>query len=327
MTAAATAAKTTQGLFGEPSGAREGVAALAIVVAGGLIEGLALGGFQAAGLVRWLPDLDRRRWILVTTLIAGLGWAAASAPAAMSGPGDGSAPPMLLVLLGAAGLGAAMGVVLGAAQASVVRRHVRHPRRWIGASAAAWAPAMMIIFIGATAPGSDWPVATVVLLGTATGVLAGAALGTVTWWFLPTLDGAPLHNRIVLRLLASHAHRVLDTSLATLRVTGTVTGRTHDLPVQYALGGPGLVVYPAHPETKVWWRNLRDRSPVDVLVQGCWAHGTGRALLPDDREYRSASAIYRTRWPRVRIGPDDPLVLITVDAARSESHVGAATGG
>ena len=325
MTAAATAAKTTQGLFGEPSGAREGVAALAIVVAGGLIEGLALGGFQAAGLVRWLPDLDRRRWILVTTLIAGLGWAAASAPSVMSGPGDGSAPPILLVLLGAAGLGAAMGVVLGAAQASVVRRHVRHPRRWIGASAAAWAPAMVIIFMGATAPGSDWPVATVVLLGTATGALAGAALGTVTWWFLPTLDGAPLHNRIVLRLLASHAHRVLDTSLATLRVTGTVTGRTHDLPVQYALGGQGLVVYPAHPETKLWWRNLRDRSPVDVLVQGCWAHGTGRALLPDDREYRSASAIYRTRWPRVRIGPDDPLVLITVDPARSGSQVGAAS--
>ena len=149
--------------------------------------------------MRWLPGLDRRRWILVTTLIAGLGWAAASAPAAMSGPGDGSAPPILLVLIGAAGLGVAMGAVLGAAQASVLRRHVRHPRRWIGASAAAWAPAMMIIFIGATAPGSDWPVATVVLLGTATGALAGAALGTVTWWFLPTLDGAPLHNRIVLR--------------------------------------------------------------------------------------------------------------------------------
>ena len=308
-------------------GAREGVAALAIVVAGGLIEGLSLGGFQAAGLVRRLPGLSRHRWIVVTTLVAGLGWAAASAPAAMSGPGDGSGPPVVLVLAGAACLGVAMGAVLGAAQASALRPVVRHPRRWIGAGATAWAPAMMIIFFGATVPGQDWSVAAVVLIGTATGLVAGATLGLVTWWFLPTLDGAPLHNRIVLGLLASRAHRVVDTSLATLRVTGTVSGRRFDLPVQYALGDQELIVLPARPETKQWWRNLRDPSPVDVLVQGHWAPGIGRALRPGDRGYGTGSAAYRTRWPRVRIGAADPIVVISVDPARSESPVGAAKGG
>ena len=38
------------------------------------------------------------------------------------------------------------------------RRHVRHPWRWIGANAAAWTPAMALIFIGAGLPGAGWPV-------------------------------------------------------------------------------------------------------------------------------------------------------------------------
>ena len=189
MTAAATAAKASRALVGEPGNPREASLTLTLVVAGGLIEGLALGGLQAAGLGRLLPGLDRRRWLLVTTAVAGLGWALASAPAALSGTDDGSAPPLLLVLSGAAGLGAVMGLILGAAQARVLRGHVRHPWRWVGASATAWAPAMAVIFLGATAPEAEWSVPAVVALGTATGLVAGAVLGLVSWWFLDTLDG------------------------------------------------------------------------------------------------------------------------------------------
>ena len=327
MTAAATAAKTTQGLIGEPATAREGIAALTIVVAGGLIEGLALGGFQSAALMRWLPGLNRARWILVTTVVAGLGWAAASAPSALSGPGDGSAPPMMLVLFGAAGLGVAMGAVLGAAQAAVLRGRVRHPRRWIGAIAAAWAPTMTIIFIGATLPGENWSVAAVVVTGTVTGLTAGAALGLVTWSFLPTLDGGPMHNRIAVRLLDSPVRRLLGTSLAALRVTGMLTGQIHELPVQYAVADHGLVVLPAHAETKRWWRNLEEPADLQVLIRGGWVHGVGVALRPGDRGYPSAVATYRTRWPRVRISDADPIVLITIRAERAPSHVGAAAGG
>ena len=66
MAAAATAAKTSQALVGEPGNGRESALALCLVVAGGLVEGIALGALQAAGLGRLLPGLNRRRWLLIT---------------------------------------------------------------------------------------------------------------------------------------------------------------------------------------------------------------------------------------------------------------------
>ena len=120
-------------------------------------------------------------------LVAGLGWAAASAPATLSGDDTGTAPPLGLVLAGAVALGAVMGAVLGAAQAVVLGRHARHPWRWITASMVGWAAAMPIIFLGATTAGAGWAWALVVAYGAATGALAGTALGVVTGRWLPTL--------------------------------------------------------------------------------------------------------------------------------------------
>jgi hypothetical protein len=163
-------------------------AALALVVAGGLVEGTALGVLQAAGLAPVVPGLDRRRWILVTVLVAGLGWAAASAPATLSTDDGGPGPALVLVLAGAAGLGAAMGAVLGGAQSLVLRHRVAHPGRWPGANALAWTAAMPVIFLGANVTGADWPIWSVALLGAVTGAAAGAVLGLITALFLPGLD-------------------------------------------------------------------------------------------------------------------------------------------
>jgi hypothetical protein len=315
MTAAASAAKVSQALVGEPGNGREAAVVLSLVVGGGLVEGIALGGLQAAGLRRLVPGLDRRRWLLVTTAVAGLGWAAASAPAALSGADDGSVPPLLLVLGGAVALGVLMGALLGAAQATGLRGHVRHPWRWVGANSAAWALAMAVIFLGATAPDADWSGPTVAALGTVTGLAAGAVLGLVSGWFLPSLDGPPAHNRVVLRLLGSRVHGALDRSLVALRVRGVVTGRIFELPVQYA-DGDGVVVAPGRPETKRWWRNLVEPAPVDVLLRGRWQHGDGLLLLPGDPGYDTAIAAYRQRWPRVHLPDDCPLVRVRLDERR-----------
>lgn len=248
MTAAATAAKVSQALVGEPGNGHEAAVVLSLVAAGGLVEGVALGGLQAAGLGRLVPGLSRRRWILVTTAVAGLGWAAASVPAALSGAGDGSAPPLVLVLGGALAMGAVMGTVLGAVQAKGLSRHVRHPWRWVGVNAAAWAPAMAVIFLGATAPGADWSGPTVAALGTVTGLAAGTLLGLITGWFLPSLNGPPAHNSAVMFLLGSRAHGAVDRSLVALRVRGKVSSRAFELPVQYAA-----------PSTAWWSRRVGPR--------------------------------------------------------------------
>lgn len=170
--------------------------------------------------------------------------------------------------------------------------------------------AMAVIFLGATAPGADWSGPTVVALGAVTGLGAGTILGLVSGWFLPTLDGPSAHNRVVLCLLGSRAHGVLDRQLVTLRVRGAVTGATFEFPVQYAADDSAVVVVPGRPETRRWWRNLVEPAPVDVLLQGRWQHGDGILLHPGEPGYDPAIGVYRQRWPRVRIPQDNPLVHV-----------------
>ena len=167
MTAAAAASRIGHTLADRPGPWGGAGLALAVVVAAGLVEGAALGGVQAWSLGRWLSSLQRGRYVLLTVLVAGLGWAGATAPAVVTGSDGGDAPPLPLVLFGAAGLGLVMGPVLGSAQAVVLRGATSHPWRWIGANTVAWPPAMVLIFLGATAPGEDWPVARLLLDGAA----------------------------------------------------------------------------------------------------------------------------------------------------------------
>ena len=113
----------------------------ALVVLGGLVEGTALGVLQSRALGGLLGHRGRVRWLVATVLVAGVGWAAGSAPSALAeDSGTGSEPSVLAVLLGAAALGAGMGVFLGAAQGWALRGHARHPWRWITASGSSSGP-------------------------------------------------------------------------------------------------------------------------------------------------------------------------------------------
>lgn len=310
MTAAATAAKTSQAIIGQPANNREVLLALSIAVAGGLVEGLALGGLQASGMKRLLPDLNLPRWVLLTTAVAGVGWAGASAVAGGSGQDDGAAPSKLLILGGAIVLGVMMGALLGGVQASVLGGQVRHPWRWVRANMAAWAPAMAVIFFGASLPGANWSALVVIPLATVTGLAAGAILGLVSGVFLPTLDGQSAHNLMVLDLLESPAHRLLDRSLAALQIRGVVSGRIFELPVQYAAADNTVVVMPGSPQAKPWWRNLAQPASVEVLMAGRWQPGYGILLRAGDASYEAAMEVYRRRWPRLKTPVDSPVVLV-----------------
>ncbi len=325
MTAAAAAAKTSVAVVGEGPRGRDAILAVALVSSAGLVEGAALGAFQSSGLSRRVPGLDRRRFLLGTLAVAGLGWAAASVPGVLAAPAEGSDPPLALLLAGALGLGVVMGALLGAVQATVLRGRVRHAARWVLASALAWGPAMVVVFAGATLPAADWSVVAVTGLGTATGLLAGAVLGLVSGVFLPSLDGPPVRDRVVVRTLGSPLHRLLDGSLLALRVRGRVTGRSFELPVQYAVDADGLVVVPGRSETKTWWRNLIRPGPVEVLLDGSWSPGDGRVLRPGDAGYRAARRTYALRWPRVPLPESAPLVRVRTGAGRLPEQVARAS--
>jgi hypothetical protein len=182
MTAAAGAAQVAGWL--PPTLPQRTAAGLTVVVLGGLVEGGALGVLQGR-LVGAALDPDgrrvRRRWGAVTLLVAGVGWAAASAPAALADQEASSTqPPAVLVLVAAAALGAAMGAVLGLGQAWAVRGAADHPYRWVWGSVIAWSPAMVVIFAGATLPSAAWSPYVVVPVGALTGLAAGTVLGLVS---------------------------------------------------------------------------------------------------------------------------------------------------
>jgi hypothetical protein len=159
------------------------------------------------------------------------------------------------------------------------------------------------------APGSDWPLVAVAGVGTVTGLAAGTVLGLVSWPFLPSLTGATIPDRVVVRLLKSTAHSALSGSVCVLRVRGRRSGRTVELPVQYAATCDSAAILPARPQTKQWWRNLLEPAPVDALVQGEWRHGEATVLHPRDAGYEDAVTLYRRRWPRARLA-DDALVVV-----------------
>ena len=148
---------------------------------------------RAAWLARRFPGLSRFGWAVTTVLIAGLGWALASAPAVLADPG-GTEPSTVFMLVMAAGLGLAMGALLGTGQALVLRHHVRHPWRWIGISAAAWTPTMVVIFTGATVPDASWRAAAVILTGALTGIVAGFVLGLVSIGLMRTMSAGAKHE-------------------------------------------------------------------------------------------------------------------------------------
>lgn len=189
MAAAAAAARTAEGL---PAGL-----GFAIVVSAGLVEGTALGVAQSTVLATRLGPARRRAWVLVTVLLAGVGWAAGSAPATVGSESQGQSPALGLIVLGAAGIGLVMGALLGLAQGAVLRQRVRHPWRWVPANALGWAVAMAVIFAGASTAGASWPLLGVVGYGALTGALAGAGLAAVTGVWLEVLDGRDPRRRVL----------------------------------------------------------------------------------------------------------------------------------
>ncbi len=282
--------------------------ALLLVVGAGLVEGLALGSAQGWVLGRWLPRLRRARFVVVTTLVAGLGWAAGAAPALL-GPDqpDAGGPSVALLVLGAIGVGLVMGTALGLAQAWALRPAVRHAAAWVVASTLAWPVVMVVVLVGASLPGQDWAWSTVVATGAATGALAGGVLGLATWWALGSMTAVPAWDRALLRALAS-SWGWLDGDLVGLEVRGRRTGRTHRVPVRYAVDAEGaLLVVPRDGAT--WWRNVhRPTTAVEVLWQGAWRPARAEPLVPGHPDREEAWSTYAMRWPRARL-PRSGVVL------------------
>ncbi len=119
----------------------------------------------------------------------------------------------------------------------------------------------------------------------------------------------PFVNALVVWLLRSPVHGVLDPGLCELRYRGRLTERLVSVPVLYAAEKERFVVVAGDADRKQWWRNFRSPYPVQVRRGGEVRHGMGRLIAPDEPGYADILAIYQRRHD-IAIQSTDRVLLI-----------------
>jgi len=175
--------------FAEPQSWQQAALVAAVFVGLGAFEGFVVGLAQAAVLRRFVPAV--RGWVRATVIGAMVAWAVGMLPSSVAsvlGPPSAATahePPLSLVLLLSAGLGAIAGPVLAAFQwRSLQRALLARAWMWLPANAAAWCLGMPVIFLGAQANEATSNPALIALTVGLALLGAGAVVGAVHGWFL-----------------------------------------------------------------------------------------------------------------------------------------------
>ncbi len=156
----------------------DGAAVAALLVAAGLVEGLALGAGQARAMPVAVP---RARFAVATSLAAGVVWASVMLAQAVGGAA--------WVVAGVAGL-----LAIGGAQAWVMRRHVARAARWIAWTALAWTVALPLSFAPGPLVDEATPAATIATLWACAGLAMAYVLAVVSWQGARQLRPRPGHS-------------------------------------------------------------------------------------------------------------------------------------
>jgi hypothetical protein len=114
---------------------------------------------------------------------------------------------------------------------------------------------------------------------------------------------------MVLALLRSPLHGVIDGGLCELRYQGPRTGTTVALPVGYARDGDRLVVLIGDAPHKRWWRTFLRPYPIEVRLNGELHAGRAHVIHPDHPSTITARTAYLNRH-HVSIRSTDRLLLI-----------------
>jgi hypothetical protein len=103
-----------------------------------------------------------------------------------------------------------------------------------------------------------------------------------------------------------------------LRYTGTVTGRPHELVVQYARDGDTVWVLVGWADRKTWWHNLRRPADIELWLAG--EHLRARAVVvsgsADPDQAHAGLAVYRRSQPLGRGADPGKATLVRADILR-----------
>jgi hypothetical protein len=119
----------------------------------------------------------------------------------------------------------------------------------------------------------------------------------------------PAMNHLVLALLHSPVHEMIDSGLCELRYAAPRAGHEVVLPVMYTPIDGNLVVLVGHAVDKTWWRTFRKPWPVDVYRRDGRMTGIGHVITEADSRYWRALHAYRQQH-HVSPKAGDRVVLI-----------------
>lgn len=147
-----------------------------VLLAAGAVEGAVLGAAQAHVLRAAVPGLPGRRWIAVTSGAAVIAYALGLLPSTIAGQWS---MPAIVALAGVAGTGLLLSI--GAAQWTVLRRHIGHAAWWIAITAGGWLGGLAVFLLVAMPlwqPGQpSWLIA---VIGVVAGVLMATTVALLT---------------------------------------------------------------------------------------------------------------------------------------------------
>ena len=104
-------------------------------------------------------------------------------------------------------------------------------------------------------------------------------------------------NPLVVWLLRSPLHRLLDGGLMLITVTGRRSGRRYTIPVGYQRDGDVLHVLVSKARRKQWWRNYREPGQVEVHLGGERRQGEARVVAVESDLFREVVTATLRRLP------------------------------
>jgi Ca2+-transporting ATPase len=153
------------------------------MVLAGAGEGAVLGLAQGSVVRRQLPGLSSRDWTARTSAAAAVAWALGMAPSSLGDTVQRWSPAVQVIVMAPAAV--ALLLAIGAAQWTVLRRHVAGAAAWIGWTALGWLAGLGLFLAVATPlwrPGQG--VALVAGIGVLAGFLMAVTMAAVTGWGL-----------------------------------------------------------------------------------------------------------------------------------------------
>lgn len=150
----------------------------------GIVEGGITGSLQAKILSPAL-SVSVKKWVMLTTAVAVLGWLGGTTPSIIVAKISSTADTPIDLTFSqmsfyALAMGLIAGVLFGLFQWFELKNHVNAAWRWIAANAVGWALAMVVIFWGATTPDANTPAIVIIAIGALVGILAGLIVGAAT---------------------------------------------------------------------------------------------------------------------------------------------------